>query len=290
MQSPALIKVRKKRFAMSVLYDMHTHTDNSHDARQTAAQLCTAAAAAGLAGVAITDHGDSPYIEKRDNRHTIARSAAQATEQAALWAGRLEVLRGVEIGEECWAPEGAAVLHSLADFDVILASIHGFWRDGAVRYYSQEPFDAAHYTDEQLLDFLRGYLVAVGENAAVADYDVLAHLDCPLRYINGKYQRGVDILRLAPLIDQVLATVIRRDKTLEVNTSGLGLPWGQRMPQDAILRRYAALGGRRVCLGSDAHASANLAVGFADSAAFVRGLGFAAQTIYRQRQPCALPL
>lgn len=276
--------------ALSGLYDMHTHTDNSHDARQTIRQLCDAAAAAGLAGVAVTDHGDSPYIDKLDNRRTIGSSAAQAQAAAAQYAGRLEVLCGVEIGEECWYPDGAAVLHGLADFDVILASIHGFWRDGAIAYYSQEPFDAAHYTEDELYTFLQRYLEGMLENAEAADYDILTHLDCPLRYINGKYGRGVDILRFAGLIDQVLLAVLRRGKTLEVNTSGLGQPWAQRMPQDAILRRWYALGGRRISLGSDAHISQNLAVGFAGTVAFLKQLGFTGQTVYRKRQPVELPL
>lgn len=276
--------------ALRGLYDLHTHTCHSHDGRQTPRELCAAAAAAGLAGVAITDHGDSPYLEKMDNLRTIAASAADAAALREVYAGRLEVLCGVEIGEECWAKEGAAALHGLADYDVILASVHGFWREGAIVYYAQEPFDAAHYTDAALQEFLARYFDAMGENAAVADYDVLAHLDCPLRYICGKYGRRVPMEPFAGVIDDILRTVAARDKTLEVNTSGLGGPFARRMPADDMLRRWQALGGRRVCLGSDAHQSENLAVGFAATAAFLREIGFAKQTVYRRRQPLELPL
>lgn len=273
---------------MNALFDMHTHTDCSHDGKQTIAQLCQQAQAVGLAGVAVTDHGDSPYITPEALR-TIARSARQAAENDRRATGGLTVLAGVEIGEECWARDAARALHEQADFDVILASIHGFWRGGAVHYYAVEPFDAAHYTADALQLFLQQYLSAMAENAAVADYDILAHLDCPLRYINGKYHRGADILRFPTLIDDILRTVIRRGKTLEINTSGLAGDWGQRMPQEAIVRRYYALGGRHISLGSDAHCSANVAVGFAQTAAALADMGFAGETVYDKRQPVLLP-
>lgn len=268
---------------MQKLYDMHTHTDSSHDSPQPIEPLCRAAVAAGLAGLAITDHGDSPYLDLHENRRTIARSTQQAAEMARQFAGRLEVLCGVEIGEECWAPEGAAVLHELAPYDVILASMHGFYRDGKILYYSQEPFDAAHYTEAQLYTFLEVYQDAVAQNAETADYDVMCHLDCPVRYINGKYHREVDILKFSQKIEDILRIVIRRQKTLEVNTSGRAGSWGQWMPTEPVLRWYRALGGEKICLGSDAHIAQNLAADFDAGAALLGSLGFAGQTVYRKR-------
>lgn len=272
------------------LYDLHTHTDCSPDSHQPIEGLCAAAARAGLAGIAVTDHGDSSYVEEYREAGRLVRSAQNAGRMAAQWAGRLEVLRGIEIGEGCWSPAGERTLAGLADYDVVIGSIHGFKRAGTVLFYSQEPFDAAHYTDAGLQAFLQRYLEAMAENAAAADYDVLAHLDCPLRYINGKYGRSADILAFPGLIDDVLRAALGRGKTLEVNTSGCARgAWGHRMPSDAVVRRWRELGGERVSLGSDAHAAENVAAGFEEAVGFLRGLGFSGETVYRGRVPFTVP-
>ncbi len=265
-------------------YDMHTHTTCSHDAHQTPEELCRAALDAGLAGVAITDHLDTAKGWPVTN---IENSVQNAADMAAAYAGQLRVLRGVEISDELWYPDDAHRVRGTLPFDVVLASAHGFCRDGQVLYLSQEPFDAAHYTDAQLAAFLRQYMLDLLATARDTDYDILAHLDYPLRYINGKHHRGLDLAVAWDTVDEILRTVIRRDKTLEVNTSGTLTPWGRRMPYDPVLYRYKELGGRRVCLSSDAHTGAGVAAGFAEAAAFLRQLGLE-QTVYIGREPVTL--
>ncbi len=266
------------------LYDNHTHTHFSHDSQQQPEELAAAAKAAGLAGIAITDHCDSCSALAAGLAEQLAASAAAARRLAAQHAGQLDVLCGVEIGEELWAPEGAAAVRAAADYDVILASNHCFYRGGELFSYSLEPFDAAHYTSTGLAIFFRQYLEELGQIAADTDYDVLTHLDCPLRYINGKYNRQLDITPMMGAIEEILRTVIRRGKTLEVNTSGMAGAWNTRMPGDDIIRRYRALGGRQVCIASDAHASAGVAAGFAGTVRFLQALGYTGQTVYRKRQ------
>lgn len=280
----------KGAFHMALtLYDMHTHTEASHDSTQAPAALCDAALQLGLAGVAFTDHGDCPVLTQRRECETIAASVASAAAMRRQYDGRLRVLCGLELGEACWVPDAAATLLGLAEYDVVLASIHGLIEDGTPAYYSQVNFDAAHYTDRQLQDYLRRYLYDMAQNAADSDYDVLAHLDCPLRYINDRYHRGATLAAHADMVDEILRIVIARGKTLEVNTSGFAAGTNRLLPGADILTRYRALGGRQVCLGSDAHKKEALAAGFAATAAMLQRLGFAGQTIYIRRQPCTLP-
>ena len=53
-------------------------------------------------------------------------------------------------------------------------------------------------------------------------------------------------------IDDILKTIIAKDKILEVNSSTKQLPQ-LCMPDVNILQRYYDLGGRKVSFGSDAH-------------------------------------
>ena len=55
------------------------------------------------------------------------------------------------------------------------------------------------------------------------DFDILAHLTCPLRYIKGKYGIEVDITVFEEKISEILTLIIKREIALEVNTSSFDL-------------------------------------------------------------------
>ena len=268
------------------LYDMHTHTDCSHDSTQPIDALCAAEIAAGITGVAVTDHSDGIYSHKNSDFDRLRRSAANCLAARRRWGGQLEILCGAEIGEELWSRENAATVRSLADWDVILASHHG--RMEAEGFLSLGQQDYTVWPQQRLDAFLRGYLEDLALCADEMDYDILTHIDIPLRYICRRDGRSADLARCADVTDEILRTVIRRGKTLEVNTSGLANGW-RTMPDTDLVRRYYELGGRRISLGSDAHVSQNVAYGLHDTAALLQTIGFTGQTIYRKRQPVEIP-
>lgn len=265
------------------IYDMHTHTNCSHDSQQPIDELCGAEIAMGCAGVAITNHSDTPYSHMNGDFARLERSLVEAAAAKEGYAGRLEVFSGVEVGEPLWAKESTRIILDMGEWDVILASVHGQLENGRCKYYGGEPYDA--WSQTRLDDFLRRYLEDLAEAAEMADYDILTHLDLPVRYISGKCGREADIMHYQDLVDQVLGIVIRRDKTLEVNASGLNSGWGHTMPEFDVVRRYRELGGKRISVGSDAHASKNAGKGLESTVARLLELGFEKQTIYRKRCP-----
>ena len=56
------------------IYDMHAHTNCSHDSTQTIGQLCAAEIAAGCLGVAVTNHSDTPYSRENGDFARLERS------------------------------------------------------------------------------------------------------------------------------------------------------------------------------------------------------------------------
>ncbi len=268
------------------LYDMHTHTEHSHDSRQTVDELCVAELAAGVAGVAVTDHSDGLYSHRNGDFERLVQSNRACRAAAERYAGRLEILSGVEIGEELWSPRNADIVRGLADWDVVLASNHGRMEEDGFLPLGQQAYDT--WPQERLNTFLRRYLEDLAKTADRMDYDILTHLDVPLRYINWKCGCTLEWESCADVLEEILRIVIRRGKTLEINTSGLAVGW-RWMPDPAVLRRYYELGGRRVSIGSDAHAGRTAAVGLAETAAQLRAIGFTGQTIYRKRRPVEIP-
>ena len=85
---------------------------------------------------------------------------------------------------------------------MIIGSVH------AVRYKDIDiPYsciDFSKMTDDEIDEYLNIYFDDVLAMLKQGLYDVLAHLTCPLRYINGKYKRNVSSQRYEEKIIAIL--------------------------------------------------------------------------------------
>ena len=272
-----------------IAYDQHLHSHCSHDSAESVDAICLAARARGLSGVAITDHADLFGVDPAETKERIARSVLEAGEARERYPD-LSVARGVEIGDYFASPDGGRSILSLTDYDLVIGSVHCL-SFGALRgAYSRCDFGDG-WSDEEIEGLFAHYLSLLLTMAETNDFDVLAHLTCPLRYLVGKYRRKVDLSRHRDVIAAILSTVIRRRAALEVNTSGLseGTPGGTMMPDEPILSLYRDLGGKRITFGSDAHIAARVGIGFREAEERVASLGFTHYTVYRKREPIDLP-
>ena len=273
-----------------IAYDQHLHTHCSHDSRESLDAICRAARARGLSGVAITDHADLFGIDPAETRERIARSVLEADEAQDRYPD-LSVARGVEIGDYFSDPDGGRAILSLSDYDLVIGSVHCLSFGKLNDAYSRCDFGES-WSDGEIDGLFAHYLSLVSTMTEKNDFDVLAHLTCPLRYLVGKYRRRVDLVRHRDAIAAILSAVIRSGRSLEVNTSGLSdtAPGGMMMPDEPILSLYRDLGGKRITFGSDAHAAGRVGAGFEEARKRLSALGFTRYAVYRKRQPIDYPL
>ena len=264
-------------------FDSHVHSQFSNDSRQTAETIARAALALGLAGVAVTDHANLSISAEDRTFETVPASTAASRAMDAALRGRLRFLQGVEVSEPFEDPEKTRRLLSLADYDAVIGSVHRVRACPWEAFYSQ--IDFSPFSPAQLRQYLDAYFRELRTLAEEGDFDILAHLSCPLRYINGKYRRQVPLTLWRREIDGILRCLLRRGKALEVNTSCLGTGYDALLPEPWVLARYRALGGRLLTLGSDAHTPECLARGFPETARLLRELGFRDYVHYEARQP-----
>lgn len=264
------------------IYDCHTHTHFSHDSACDPQDTLRAARAKGLAGFAITDHCDIELCQDTDVAAPILQSVACARKLGA------QVLAGIELGESIWHSRQAADVVCAADFDLVLGSVHSVRYRDYTMPYSGINFSA--FSPKELDAYLGAYFDDLLEMIGTTDFDILAHLTCPLRYLCGKYGITVHLRAHAEQIDTVLKEIIGRNIALEVNTSCLGTGYDALMPDLPILQRYRALGGALITLGSDAHTAQRVAHGFDRALESLSALGFAHIYYYRHRKPIAQKL
>lgn len=265
-------------------YDSHVHTCHSPDSEQPFWELCETALQKGLRGIAITDHAEIWLLGDYNIYESMGASIADAKAADAHYGDRMRVFCGVELAEMLDDPETASRVLSMTNYDVVIGSIHSVFLEDWQTFYSAIDFSEA--SEEKLQRFMGDYFKKVLHMAEKADFDILAHLTCPLRYINGKYHRNLSVDSHQELIFEILRTVIRREKALEVNTSGLHSFYGDLLPGRELLGQYYALGGRLITLGGDAHTAPQVASGFDETTSLLKEIGFQGYYYYDQRKPC----
>ncbi len=261
--------------------DCHNHSCCSPDGDHSVPAMLARAKELGLYAWTLTDHCECQKFETRYRERV--RQAWE--EMAGVEAGGLRFCRGIELGQPMEDLDAAQEALSGRDYDFVIGSLHNL-RDKPDFYY----MDAANMDPEALHALLDAYWDEILDMIAWGGFDSLGHVTYPLRYIQGERGVPVDMSRHAEKLDQVLAALVQAEKALEVNTSGLRQKLGETMPNLPILKRYHALGGRLVTLGSDAHCTEDLGKGIDQGMDLLKEAGFREFTIYEKRQPVMLPL
>lgn len=262
------------------IFNSHVHTNNSKDSNISMAEMCLAACSQNLSGLAITDHCEISSFISENSYQKAKASVTLAAKLKEKYTGKLHIGVGTEIGDGILNPDYTARILCLADFDVVLASVHVVKYQNKIMHLSRVDF--SKLPKEVITEYVKIYFDALLETAEKSDFDVLSHMTIPLRYINAECGMNVNIMDYAPMIDRVLKTIIKRDKAIEVNTSEInriGL-----MPDKEILMRYRELGGKKVTIGSDAHNTANLTLGINEAADCLKQCGFTQYGYYEKRR------
>ena len=242
--------------------DNHVHTQWSWDAPREAdmARSCEQALAAGLPGLAFTDHLDfttwtdeDPIGAENLDPHRYARMHLldldgyyETLEECRQCYPELRILSGVEIGEaHLWAASAAATVAGTAAAgrpgpDRILGSLH------AVPCHGRLTAADDLYRLMPAEEVMRRYLAELLQLVEGSDlFQVLAHIDFPRRmwpWSAGPYAEEA----FEAEYRAVLRALAASDRVLEVNTKSPLL-------SAELVGWWRDCGGRAVSFGSDAH-------------------------------------
>ena len=272
-----------------MLYDTHSHTYHS-DGKGSVDELCRWALQNGLSGITVTDHSNlNDYLEK-DVAQKMLACVADVRAAQEKYKGRLEVLCGIELGEYWYSRELAAHALSLADFDFVLCSVH---------YVPNKLWDVPYHkiqfsevgTDSQLSDLIGAYFDLLLQSVEEADFDSLAHITCPVRYMTGRHGRRTDVMVYEDKIRTILKKLIARGGALEYNTCCLRDKYHFYDAQHSeVFALYRELGGKLVTIGSDAHLPELVGNSFDRAKNALRQLGFENYYYYKNRKPIPVKL
>ncbi|MBQ7901477.1 MAG: histidinol-phosphatase HisJ family protein [Clostridia bacterium] len=263
------------------MYDMHIHTDASHDCRQTIDEVCLTAIRRGLNGIAICNHADMGPCDVPNSYEEMCKCVVDVAASRKKY--NLDILQGIEMAEYVYDPEKGKKMLGICNYDVILGSVH------YVKYkdidYAYSKVDFGSMSEDDVKGFLDEYFLRVTEMIEKTEFDVLAHLTCPIRYINGKYGKNIDIMEHREQIQSILDMIVERSIALEINTSGIGTGLADFMPHKDIVQMYAKAGGRLVTISSDAHVPDRIGTGLEEAKKMLKEADFDTYCYYKGRAP-----
>lgn len=270
------------------IYDTHLHSENSHDGKFSVLDIAKTAVEKGLSGITVTDHFDSEEYNSKDDFKHIYKSLEDIKNAQGKYD--LEITSGIELGDWMYAKEFGNLCLETCEFDFVLASLHSraTGRRAVKGFKNFKSF--ANTTFEEDVAFLDLFFKNLKYTAENADYDAIAHLTYPLRYINGMAGKNITLADYESNIEEILKIVIKREKAIEINTSGLKNALNDTMPYESIIKKYYDMGGRLITLGSDAHTPKNLALGFDKVIKMLKDIGFENYHMYKSRKPVPISI
>jgi len=260
--------------------DLHNHHRRCGHARGELADYVAHAAATGLTTLGVADHAprfadahDHPLPGIQMARSEYPRYLTEAFELRERYAGRLELLVGIEAD---FLPGTEATYRAAldaSDLDYVIGSVHEF--DG-VHVYQPET-----WTGRDRRALFRAYFAHVRAAAMSGLFDVLGHFDAVKVFGPDVFEAAAD--EIEPTLDAIADSGI----VVEINTAGLR-KCGEVFPRPDLIARLHAR-GVAFTFGSDAHAPEELAYGAAEVARVLDDVGIDTLVSFRARERRVVP-
>lgn len=276
-----------------MLLDCHMHTLFSPDAKNSTEEMIKRAEELGLEVCGISDHCECNRFYNQEhyvsiergqygNKELAEKSLKSILESKEKAKGHIKLLAGVELGQATFDKKSAKIITKNKEYDFIIGSMH--------QVPDMEDFCFLSPSEYDITEALHAYFIEIYKMCLEIDFDVLAHLTYPIRYIEGDYKIFIDISRYDEIIEAIFKEIIKKGHALEINTSGLRQKYGKTFPQLNYVKWYKELGGENITFGSDAHCVRDLAYGIETAEEMAREAGFKYVTYFEKRQPQKIKL
>ncbi|MDP6380024.1 MAG: histidinol-phosphatase HisJ family protein [Phycisphaerae bacterium] len=255
--------------------DFHIHSTFS-DGRDRVAAICAHAVEIGVTELCFTEHIDFDVNDPDFGRYNDAAFSKSVAKARLAFAGTLSIAKGCEFDfSTTYGADYAAFLDPL-EFDFILGSVHNIFG------YHIGRRELLERTPRELQEeYLRQIRALAGSGLC----HVLAHFDYLQRLYCTDWQTDPRDEWYWARVDDILRLCVGEGIGIEVNTQGAIPGLVEPAAQSEILRRYHALGGRIVTVGSDAHHAGQLQQGFDVAEDILKGAGFAEIAVFKEGRP-----
>ena len=267
---------------MEKLYDNHIHTISSFDGNDNIDSICRSVIKNKISGIAITDHCDMNGYNESGLGAAIKASVDNAVKAKEKYKNSLDVICGIELGQPLQNLSETEKLMENLKLDFTLASLHNINNYDDFYYIDYKAYDVYYLLDRYFNELL--------EMVMWGNFDCLAHLTYPVRYICGEHKIKVDLKRYDDIVEHILKLLVTNGKALEINTSGLFQPLAETIPGKRYIKLFKEVGGEFITIGSDSHFGRYAGRGILDGAEIAVDAGFNYCCYYKNHIPSMIKL
>ncbi len=262
-----------------IIMDCHNHSNLSPDGDNPPEKMVQRAIELGIEHYALTDHCEINLFY--EDEYPYEEPVRKASEICPLlkekYADKIDMSYGVELGQPLQNMELTNRVLSTYNYDFIIGSLH--MCNGYKDFYELD------YNEVSAPDLLKLYYEELLEMAKWAKFDVMGHITYPLRYIKGDYNMDIDMKPYESTIKEIFRQLIKQDKGIEINSSGLRQKIGTPFPDAYYINMYKQMGGKILTIGSDAHRTVDLGKGVTECISLAKEIGFNELTFFKKRNP-----
>lgn len=258
------------------LYDTHTHSIHSFDGNHTVDDMISSAITKGLKGIALTDHCDIDGMV--DTCYSFQDKQYKDVETArAKYLNKINIYHGVELGQGIYQKDLSEKFLNSYDFDFVLGSVHNL--------ENMQDFYFLNYEEYDVVSLMQRYFEEILKTAQWNKADSIAHLTYPFRYLIEKGCMPKDISVFDDVIEEIFKTVIKNEKAIELNVSGLSMTMKDTLPGERYIKLFHEMGGKYVTVGSDSHYKDKICNDVDKGYDLLLKCGFTHFTVFEKRQP-----
>lgn len=265
---------------MAIKSDYHMHTSFSGDSTAPMEEMILKGIELGLDSICFTEHMDIDFVYEKPEEKGMFELNTDSylfdfIKYKEKYADKIQLLFGVELGVQPHLKRELALYAKSFDFDFIIASSH--------ICNKKDPGYASFYEGRPQEEAYREYFLSILDNLKTFNnFDVYGHLDYVVRYGPTK-DAGYSYETYEDILDQILETLIEKEKGIELNTGGLSYQLRDFNPCADILKKYRQLGGEIITIGSDAHQPSAIARGFKHAAEVLTECGYKYYATFEKR-------
>ncbi|MBQ8813804.1 MAG: histidinol-phosphatase HisJ family protein [Lachnospiraceae bacterium] len=259
--------------------DFHIHSCFSPDSTMRPAEAVEAAIKSGITDMCFTEHMDLGHHIDSFNRIPHFDEMYASICDLRCQYPNINIHCGIEAGYISQTAKQTAQVLSQQNFDYVLLSTHCV--DGLDCYLPESKRGRDKIT--AYTRYLETLYDSISDTYLLNHYDCIGHIGyiAKCRY----YEDNTMPYELFPkLFDAILSLIIKNEKGIEVNTSGIKRA-GHVLPHPSVIQRYYELGGRIITIGSDAHTPDRVGANVADTIALIKNCGFKEFTVFNRRVP-----
>ncbi len=257
--------------------DQHIHSNISHDGISSYDEYVKGAKDKNIKEITFTEHYDI-YTGIKTNLKTLDVSTyVEELQKVQESTKDIQINLGIEVGLQPDETQTINAMLSMYPFDFIIGSSHITCKKDLSK-------DATFFEGLTRRQSYLKYFKEVLKNVQLYEnFDVYGHLDYIARY-GGYANKSIEYKEFNEILDAILCELIRKDKGIEVNTSGIRYKCYAPHPNIEILKRYKELGGSIITIGSDAHKIDDLGSDFDKVFQLLQYLGFDEYAVFHKRE------